>query len=126
MHQLGTEEKAALLLTADDDDDDHEMMNSSFEVKHDKFPVVAKRPKTYQRHRANSTHPALCFVIILGAFILGCTAGVVIMLYRMSQDAEQRPPSPTSSPNLSQIPPSVSVTKLFQSITKTNFVNLNR
>jgi hypothetical protein len=125
MRQLGTEEKAALLLTADDDDDNEELMNSSRRIQNDNFPVITKRPKTYERHHSSNSHPVLCFTLILGAFILGCVSGVVIMLYRMSQEAEQG--SPTG--NLPQIALKTDLsirTKLFQSITTTNFLNLNQ
>jgi hypothetical protein len=124
MHQLGTEENAALLLAVadDDDNDNEELINSPRKIQHDNFPVIAKRPKTYQRH--SSTHPVLCFSLILGAFILGSISGVVIMLYRMSQDAVPNPSS-TSLPTATNIDLSIR-TKLFQSITKTNFLNLNK
>lgn len=124
MHQLGTEEKAALLLTSvDDDNEDVESNESPKKVHHDNFPVVSKRPKTYQRRRTASSHPVLFFVLILSAFIFGCLSGVCIMLYRMSQDAEQS--SLTNSADLTKIDLSIK-TKLSKSITKTNFLNLNR
>jgi hypothetical protein len=124
MHQLGTEEKAALLLTSvDDDNEEVESIESPKKVRHDNFPVVSKRPKTYQRRRIGSSHPVLFFVFILSAFILGCLSGVAIMVYRMSQDAEQS--SLTNSVDLTKIDLSIK-TKLSQSITKTNFLNLNR
>jgi hypothetical protein len=127
MRQLGAEEKAALLLTSADDDDDDNHDNESTEsqkkVRHDNFPVIAKRPKTYQKHHTNSTHPVLFFILILSAFILGCISGVVIILYRMSQDAEQS--SFISSSELTKIDLTIK-TKLSQSITKTNFLNFNR
>jgi hypothetical protein len=84
MRQSGTEEKAALLLTAVDDEDDNgdiESVESPKRVRHNNFPVIVKRPKTYQRHGTNSTHPVLCFMLILGAFIFGCLSDVVIVLY---------------------------------------------
>jgi hypothetical protein len=126
MRQLGAEEKAALLLTpsADDDDDNEELINSSTKIHTDNFPVITKRPKTYERHRASGAHPVLCFILIMGAFVLGCVSGVVIVLYRMSQDAESG-----SSSNTFQTAINVDLsirTKLFQSITKTNFLNLNQ
>ena len=126
MRQLGTEEKTALLLTADDDDDDDDnrtMLNSPTRVENDNFPIVAKRPRTYQRHYTSNTHPVLCFTLIMGAFVLGCVSGVVIMLYRISQDSEQS--SVINSSELTKIDLSIK-TKLSQSITKTNFHNLNR
>ncbi|CAF0716851.1 unnamed protein product [Adineta steineri] len=127
MRQLGTEERAALLLTADDDDnndeDDHELNNSQSKISNDNFPTIAKRPRTYHRHNTSGTHPMLCFTLVLGAFILGCISGVVIMLYRVSQDAE-----PGHSLNIPQQLTNVDLsirTKLFESIKPTNFMNLN-
>jgi hypothetical protein len=122
MHQLGGEESAALLLTAtndDEDDDNQELLNSPSKNQHDNFPVITKRPKTY--HRSTGTHPVLCFALILGAFILGCISGVLIILYRMSQED-----SPSKSlQTATNIDLSIR-TKLFKSITKTNFLNINK
>jgi len=127
MHQLGTEEKAALLLTpaADDDDEDenHEMINSSTKNQHDNFPVIAKRPKTYERRRTPSSHPILCFILIMSTFVLGCASGVIIVLYRMSQDAERGVNSNTFE-TVTNIDLSIR-TKLFQSISQTNFTNID-
>lgn len=124
MHQLRGEEKAALLLTSvDDENEDVESIESPQKPQHDDFPVVSKRPKTYQRRRTASSHPVLFFVFILSAFVIGCISGVIIMVYRMSQDAEQS--SLTNSAGLTKIDLSIK-TKLSQSITKTNFLNLNR
>jgi len=122
MRQLGTEEKAALLLTSADEDD-NESTESSTQLQHDNFPIVSKRPKTYQRRRTNNPHPILCFMLILSAFIFGCLSGVAIILYRISQDGEQS--SLNSLSELTKIDLSVK-TKLSQSITKTNFLNLTR
>lgn len=122
MRQLGTEEKAALLL-ASADEDDHDSSESPIQIEKDNFPTVSKRPKTYQRRRTESTHPVLCFMIVLGVFVFGCLSGAVIMLYRMSQDAERA--SVTSSSDLIKVDLSIK-TKLSQSITKANFLNLNR
>ena len=126
MRQSGTEEKAALLLTSVDDEDDNfdrESIESSTRVRRDNFSVVAKRPKTYQRHGASSTHPVLCFTLILGAFVFGCLSGVVIMLYRTSQDADSF--SWTGSAGLAKVDLSIK-TKLVQSITKADFPHLNQ
>jgi len=123
MRQLGTEEKAALLLTSADEDDNESTTESSTQAQHDNFPIVSKRPKTYQRRPTNNTHPGLCFILILSAFIFGCLSGVVIMLFRISQDVEQS--SLMSLSQLTKIDLSVK-TKLSQSITKTNFLNLTR
>jgi hypothetical protein len=123
MHQLGTEEKAALLLASvDDDNEEVESIESPKKVRHDDFPVVSKRPKTYQRRRTASSHPVLFFVLILSAFIFGCISGTLIMLYRISQDADQS--SMTNSADLTKIDLSIK-TKLSQSITKTDFLNFN-
>ena len=125
MRQSGTEEKAALLLTAVDDEDDNgdiESLESPKRIRHDNFPVIAKRPKTYQRHGAGSTHPVLCFMIILGAFIIGCFSGVVIMIYRISQDGEAF--SWSGSVDLTKVDLSIK-TKLAQAVTKTNFIHVN-
>lgn len=127
MRQLGSEEKAALLLTpADDDGDDNndEIMNSTMNNSHDNFPVVSKRPKTYHRHRSSSTHPVLCFVLIMVTFVLGCVSGVIIMTYKMSQDVEQG-----SNSNVFQTVTNIDLlirTKIFESITKTNFLNFTQ
>jgi hypothetical protein len=121
MHHLRTEEKAALLIASADDD---ETSQFSSPVPHDDFPVVSKRPKTYQRRRTSSTHPVFFFGIILSAFIVGCLSGVAIMVYRLSQDAEASS-SFINSPKLTNIDLTIK-TKLFQSITKTNFLNFNR
>jgi hypothetical protein len=129
MHQLGTEEKAALLLAAADDDDDdynnnHEMTNSPSNAENGNFPVVTKRPKTYHRPRTSRSHPVLYIILIVGAFLLGCVSGISIIFYRMSQDVE-----PTQFSNSFQTATKIDLsirTKLFQSITKTNFMNLNR
>jgi len=128
MRQLGTEEKAALLLAADDDDDDdnHEMINSPpSKVVNDNFPTIAKRPRTYHRRSTSNTHPILCFTLIMGAFVLGCVSGVVIILYRMSQDTERGQSSPNILQKVTNVDLSIR-TKLFESITKTNFRNFNR
>ena len=130
MRQLGAEEKAALLLTAADEDDDeynnnnnHEMTNSPSNIKNDdNFPVVAKRPRSYQRHRSSSSHPVLYVVLMVGVFLLGCVTGICIIFYRLSQDTE---PNQLSIQTSTKIDLSVQ-TKLFQSIIKTNFMNLNR
>ncbi|CAF4117947.1 unnamed protein product, partial [Adineta steineri] len=123
MRQLDTEEKAVLLLSSADDDD-NPTTQTSLKVQHDNFPVVAKRPKTYQRRRTTNTHPMYFFIFILGSFIFGCLSGVAIMVYRMSQDAEQSS-SFINSPHLKKVDLSIK-TKLVQSITKANFVNLTR
>ncbi len=130
MRQLGAEEKAALLLTAADEDDDeynnnnsHEMTNSPSNVKNDdNFPVVAKRPRNYQRYRSSNNHSLLYVVLMVGVFLLGCVTGICIIFYRMSQDIE---PSQLSIQTSTKIDLSIQ-TKLFQSIIKTNFMNLNR
>ena len=111
MRQLGAEEKAALLLPMDDDDDD----NEAAILPHDHFPVIARRPKTY--HHSHGPHPMLCFTLILFAFILGCVSGVVIMLYRMGQDAEQNPPTSSMVMTVDLLIQK----KLFQAITKEKF-----
>ena len=124
MHQLGTEEKAALLLTSiDDDNEEVESIESPKKARHDDFPVVSKRPKTYQRRRTPSSHPVLFFVLILSAFIFGCISGTLIMIYRISQDADQS--SMANSADVTKIDLSIK-TKLVQSITKTDFLNFNR
>ncbi|CAF4228132.1 unnamed protein product [Rotaria sp. Silwood2] len=124
MNSLGNEENAALLL-ASADDDGNELSQSSSRVKQDNIPIVSKRPKTYQRHRPSRSHPVLIFLLILCAFILGCVSGVAILLYRMSQDTEQSASSFINSPSLTKIDLTIQ-TKIFQSIIKTNFLNLNR
>ena len=121
MRQLGTEEKAALLLTPiDNDDDDDDEIDQLTKTHRDQFPTVSKRPKTYYRTRSNSSHPVLIFILILSAFIFGCLSGVVIMIYRISQDADR---SATIN-ELNQIDVSMS-TKFAQTINKTNFLHLN-
>jgi hypothetical protein len=129
MRSLGTEEKAALLLTAADDDDDDnndnnsELINSPTKIENDNFPVIAKRPKTYQ-NRPTSAYPILCFALIMGTFVVGCFSGVIIMSYRGSQDFEQG-----LSSNSLQLATKIDLSirkKLFQSITPTNFQNLNQ
>ncbi|CAF2045254.1 unnamed protein product [Rotaria magnacalcarata] len=131
MHQLANEEKAALLLSAvdydgdGDEDENHLRTNTSLNVPDDRFPVVAKRPKTYQRHPISNAHPLLCFTFVLGAFILGCLSGVIIMLYRIPPDSGQT----SSSLNLLQAATNVDLTirtKLLQSIEKANFINVTR
>jgi hypothetical protein len=122
MRQLGTEEKAALLL-ASTNDDDNESLESPKKVHHDNFPVISKRTKTYESPRTTSTHPVLCFMLLLSAFIFGCLSGAAIMLYRMSQDAEQS--SLIHSSDLTKIDLTIK-TKLSQSISPTNFLHLNR
>lgn len=131
MRQLGHEEKAALLLTAADDDDDdggndhHEMTGSPPPTTTDRFPVLRKRPRTYRRYETSGSHPVLCFAVILGAFVFGCVSGVVIMLYRFSQDATNAP----AAGNAQQLSTTVDLlvqTKLFESIAKGNFANVNR
>jgi hypothetical protein len=120
MRQLGTEEKAALLL-ASADDDDNELNQSPCKVQNDNFSIISKRPKTYQRRRRTAPHSVFLLIIILAAFIVGCISGVAIILYRASQDAEQ-----SSSSSFIRSQDLTIKTKLIQSITKTNFVNLNR
>jgi hypothetical protein len=122
MHQLGMEEKAALLLTPTDDDDEEELNNSNSKTEHDNFPVIAKHPKTY--HRSIGTHPVLCFALILGAFVCGCISGFVIMLYKTPQDVGQDPMS-ISLKMATNIDLSIR-TSLFNSIMKTNFMNINK
>ena len=117
MLQLGSEEKAALLLTSADDDE-HPADS------HDVVPLVAKRRRTSQRRPTNSSQSVVIFILILSAFVLGCFSGVVIILYRMSQDTGQSSSSLTS-PHLTRVDPTIK-TKLAQSITKTNFLNLTR
>ena len=118
MRQLGTEEKAALLL-ASADDDDLDPSEPTSKISSDQFPVVSKRPKSYQRRRTPSTHPVFFFIFILSAFIMGCLSGVVILLYRMSQDAEHASLGMNSA-NLTKIDLTIKP-KVFQSITKSNF-----
>ncbi|CAF4789812.1 unnamed protein product [Rotaria sp. Silwood1] len=131
MRQLGTEEKTALLLAAaadDDDDDNHDynITNTPSNARNDNSPVVARRPKTYQRHPISNVHPILCFSLVLAAFILGALCGIIILLYRMSGDSGQRS---SSSSNLLEAATKIDLsiqTKLFQSIKQTNFMNLTR
>ena len=129
MHPSRIEEKAALLLAEADDDEDQELDTSSpVKPNHEHIPMVSKRPKSshsHPRHRSRPTgsHPVLCFALIMGAFILGCVSGVVIMLYRMSQDAPQGQPS--SSPLNLDVDLSIR-TKLAQSMSKSHFLNINR
>lgn len=133
MSQLDKEQKTGLLLSSidDDEDDDNNVVNEHLPMTRstqkkplandDQFPIVKKRPKTYQRHRTNFNHPVSFFVILLSAFLFGCLAGVVIMLYRMSQE---------TSLNNDQMflikTDSTLKTKLFKSITKENFLEFNR
>ena len=118
MRQVGTEEKAALLL-ASADDDEHVSRSP------DHTPVVVKRRRTYQqRQPASDSHSVVVFLLILGAFVFGCLSGVVIMLYRMSQDGGFSSSS-LATAQLTKVDPTIR-TKLFQSITKTNFLNLTR
>ncbi|CAF0984827.1 unnamed protein product [Rotaria sordida] len=133
MLQLETEERTALLLSeaADDDDDNnndnHNVINIPLNGRNDDFPVVAKRPKTYQRHPISNAHPMLCFGLILGAFILGCLTGIIILLYRMSSDSQQGHSSLSS--NLLETATNIDLsirTKLFQSIKQTKFLTLSR
>ena len=131
MHPLRIEEKAALLLAEADDDEDQELDTSSpVKPAHEQFSMVTKRPKTsHPRRHAHPTgsHPVLCFTLILGAFILGCVSGVVIMFYRMSQDAPQGSSmSQTSSASINLDVDASIQTKLSQSIIATNFLNINR
>ncbi|CAF3458821.1 unnamed protein product [Rotaria socialis] len=128
MRQLGNEEKAALLLASPDDDANELSQSSTTTSNQINNPIVSKRPKTYQRGRTStnsSTHPILFFILILCAFILGCLTGVAILLYRMSQDAESSSATLYNSPSLTEIDLTIQ-TKVFQSLKKTNFLNLNR
>ncbi|CAF0853609.1 unnamed protein product [Rotaria sordida] len=127
MRQLGNEEKAALLL-ASADDDGNELSQSSTRAQQDNRPIVSRRPKTSQRRRtttSSNSQPLLIFLLILIAFILGCLSGIAILLYRMSQDSEQFSSSSINSPSLTKVDLTIQ-TKIFQSIIKTNFLNLNR
>ena len=124
MHQLGNEEKAALLLTSTDDDCS-EVIQSSSIVQHDNNPVISNRPKTCRHHDTNSTDPILLFILILSAFVLGCLSGAFIILYRISQDSEQVLPLMINLSNLTDIDLTIRP-KIFQSITRTNFLQLNR
>lgn len=120
MRQLGTEEKAALLLTPIDNDDDDDETDQLTKTHHDQFPTVSKRPKTYYRTRSNSSHPVLIFILILSAFIFGCLSGVVIMIYRISQDADRS----TTTTGVMKVDQSIQM-KLSQSISKDNFLHFN-
>jgi len=117
MRQLGNEENAALLLHSENEDE--EVFHQPKPVRTEQFPVIRKRPKTYH---SSGSHPVLCFALILGAFVLGCISGVIIILYRMSQDSQLPIDSAAISPTVD-----LSVrTQLFQSIKSADFVNLNR
>ncbi|CAF1102937.1 unnamed protein product [Adineta ricciae] len=101
------------------------MTTSSSTHTNDRFPVVTKRPRTYHRHRSATSQPILCFFFILAAFLLGSASAVVIMLYRMSQDAEGSRPS---IPNINQQRFNVDLsiqTKLSESLTTSDFVNVS-
>lgn len=124
MHQLGNEEKAALLLAAADDDNNEPVQTSST-ARHDHNPIIVKRPKTYQRRDSNGPHPMLCFAFILFAFILGSITGVIIILYRMSQDSGQLGSANANSATLTNVDITIKK-KLFDSMVKTDFLNLNR
>lgn len=128
MSQFDNEQKTGLLLASVDDDEEadgeHLPMSHSRKVKNyenEHFPVIKNRPKTYQRHRTTLNHPVSYFILLLSAFLVGCIAGVVIMLYRMSQDA-QIINDPSS---LIKIDRTIQ-TKLFKSINKDNFLSWNR
>lgn len=121
MRQLGAEEKAALLLpmTDDDDNDNEELLNSSTTHPNEQFPMVIKRLKSPRQSRG--PHPILCFTLILFAFIIGCVSGVVIMLYRIGQDAEQ---NPSGSSMMNVVDLSIQK-KLFQAISKEKFASFD-
>jgi len=102
MHQIRTEEKAALLLPEADDDEEQMDLSPIKPIRptilnDDDIPVVKKRPRTYHRSSTTSSQPFLCVALILFAFIFGCVSGVVVMLYRMAQDAEQNPSTTTTT-----------------------------
>ncbi|CAF4364129.1 unnamed protein product [Rotaria sp. Silwood2] len=132
MHQLGTEEQTALLLSAaadddDEDNDNHNVTNAPLNSGNDGFPVVVKRPKTYQRHPISNAHPILCFACVLGAFILGCLTGVIILLDRISHASGHEQTSLPSNFVESATNIDLSIrAKLFQSIKQTNFMDLTR
>ena len=126
MLHLRNEEKAALLLAADDNDEEtqHDITASSSTHPNDHFPVVTKRPRTYHRHQSPTSQPILCFFLILAAFLLGSASAVVIMLYRMSQDAEgTRPLTPNINQQRFNVDLSIQ-TKLSESLTTSNFMNM--
>lgn len=131
MHQLENEEKTALLLSAvdenDDENDNRNVTDATLNITNDNTPIVANRPRTYQRYPISNAHPLLCFTLIVGAFIVGCLSGVIIMLYRISQDSGPR--SSSSSSNFLKVATNVDSTirtKLFQSIEKTNFIDFTQ
>lgn len=124
MHQLGNEEKAALLLASADDEEINELKPTPTRSQQDNNPVISRRPRTYQRNRNTSSHPVLFFILILCAFIFGCLTGVVILLYRLSQQAESSTAF-YNLPHLTQVDLTIQ-TKIFQSIAKKNFSNFNQ
>ncbi|UJR29971.1 hypothetical protein I4U23_017518 [Adineta vaga] len=121
MRQLGSEENAALLLSADEDNDEddlhHRITHSPSSPSNDRFPVVAKRPRTYHRHQTATSQPILCFILLLGAFVLGCVTGVAIVLYQFSQSTDSRTSTSNSYQQNLNVDLSIQ-TKLSQAITK--------
>lgn len=135
MQQSRNEEEAAALLLStadnddDDDDDDHHHNTTSIPLNtlDDNSPVVKRNRKTFKNRSASSIHPLVCFAFILGAFVIGCISGVIIILYGISQAARPESSSLPSSGFLPLANADLTIrAKLFQSIRKTSFRNLNR
>ena len=122
MQQLRTEEKAALLLaSADEHNDEEDIRCTASKSPRDGVTIRSKHFQSSQRYRTNSIHPVFLVIFIMCAFIVGCLSGVVILLYRWSQDAAQ----PGKSPELTHIDVTIQ-SKLLQSITSAHFLHLNR
>ena len=129
MRRLNIEEKAALLLTPADNDEtieeNYPMTSTRRDSLDNHFPIIAKRSKF---RRIANVRLLLYFGLILITFILGCICGVFIILYRISQDAEQRKLLSLIS-NLLETETNINLSirnQLFHSIRRINFVNLDR
>jgi hypothetical protein len=122
MQQLRTEEKAALLLASvDEHNDEDDIRCAGSKSLRDGVAIRSKHSQSSQRYRTSSIHPFFLFIFIMCAFIFGCLSGVVILLYRWSQDAAHT----VKSPELTHIDLTIQ-SNLLRSITNTNFLHLNR
>ena len=122
MQQLRTEEKAALLLASTDEhNDDDDIRFTPSKSLRAGVAIKSKHVHSSQRYRTHSIHPIFLVIFIVCAFIVGCLSGVVILLYRWSQDAAYS----VESPSLTHIDVTLR-SKLLQSITNGHFLHLNR
>jgi hypothetical protein len=129
MQRFNGEEKAGLLLTSPDDDNDDddggdhrdERVSTTRRSSGGRDNNGLRTASTRTKATRHAQHPVLLFVVMLGVFTLGCLTGVVILLYRISQET----PSTFDATHSVKVDGTIQ-TKLFRSMSNENFLVNNR